>query len=505
MSDKKKLVKLTTTDGRQVEYIDEMIGQGGMKDVYFSPKRDYVVAFFREKATPQLVDRLKTITDTYHKRIFEQEGSTYWKTVFCWPDGVVLQGDRVGVTVPTYQKNFFFEVGSKNSDMLGIRGKEKEGKWFASANNRNRFLDPSELGDWSTHLRMCIQIARATRRMHNAGLSHSDLSYKNCLVDPKSGRACLIDLDGLVVPGKYPPDVVGTPDFIAPECVATAHLDRYDPNRKLPSRETDQHALAVLIYMYMLYRHPLRGNKLHDKADPNLDDEMMMGKAALFVEHPTDTSNRINARGVKPSQLPWADTAKIPFTVTGPYLSELIRRSFIDGLHQPTQRPTAGEWETALVKTVDLIQPCLNAKCEQKWYVFDNSKRPVCPFCGTPHRGKLPVLNLYSSRTAGKFMPDNHRLMIYTNQSFFKWHINRHIAPNEKLSDADKKRVGYFVQHAGSWWLVNEDMPDLEDRTRADQFKKFPKGSKVELVDGQKLLLSREDGGRVVVVQMVEA
>lgn len=61
------------------------------------------------------------------------------------------------------------------------------------------------------------------------------------------------------------------------------------------------------------------------------------------------------------------------------------------------------------------------------------------------------------------------------------------------------------MQHAGSWWLVNEDMPDLEDRTRADQFKKFPKGSKVELVDGQKLLLSREDGGRVVVVQMVEA
>ena len=128
MTDKKKVVKLTTTDGRQVEYVDEMIGQGGMKDVYFSPKRDYVVAFFREKATPQLVDRLKMITDIYHKRIFEQEGSAYWKTVFCWPDGVVLQGDQVGVTAPTYQKNFFFETGSKNSDMLGIKGKEKEGK-----------------------------------------------------------------------------------------------------------------------------------------------------------------------------------------------------------------------------------------------------------------------------------------------------------------------------------------------------------------------------------------
>lgn len=51
---------------------------------------------------------------------------------------------------------------------------------------------------------------------------HSDLSYKNILIDPVMGRACVIDVDGLVVPGKYPPDVVGTPDFIAPEVEAKA-------------------------------------------------------------------------------------------------------------------------------------------------------------------------------------------------------------------------------------------------------------------------------------------
>lgn len=503
MADTGQVVKLKTTDGREVEYVDKVIGQGGMKDVYFSPKKDYVVAFFREKATSALVERLKVITDTYHKRIFEQEGAAYWKTVFCWPDGVVIKGDLVGVTVPTYQTNFFFETGSKNGDMCNIRGKEKEGKWFAAASLRNKFLDPSELGDWSTHIRMCIQLARATRRMHNAGLSHSDLSYKNCLVDPKSGRACLIDLDGLVVPGKFPPDVVGTPDFIAPECVATAHLDRNDSNRKLPSRETDQHALAVLTYLYLLHRHPLKGNKVHDKDDPNLDDTLMMGKGALFVEHPTDASNRIKVRSLKPSELPWGDTSKLPYTLTGPYLSELFRRAFITGLHEPSKRPTAEEWEMALVKTVDLIQPCTNTKCDQKWYVFDNTTKPKCPFCGTAHQGQLPVLNLYSSRTAGKFMPDNHRLMVYTGQSFFRWHANRHIAPNEKLSDAERKRIGYFVQHAGSWWLVNEGMPDLEDRTKPDNPAPVAIGSKVELVNGQKLLLSRGSGGRVVVVQMV--
>ncbi|MDO1752482.1 kinase, partial [Escherichia coli] len=76
-------------------------------------------------------------------------------------------------------------------------------------------------------------------------------------------------IDGLVVPGKYPPDVVGTPDFIAPEVVKTAHLARSDPNRILPSITTDRQALSVLIYMYLFYRHPLRGGKIHD-----MDDEM---------------------------------------------------------------------------------------------------------------------------------------------------------------------------------------------------------------------------------------
>ena len=97
--------------------------------------------------------------------------------------------------------------------------------------------------------------------MHAAGLCHSDLSYKNVLIDPELGHACIIDVDGLVVPGKYPPDVVGTPDFIAPEVVKTSHLPKDDPRRVLPSIATDRHALSVLIYMYLLFPAPVTGRK----------------------------------------------------------------------------------------------------------------------------------------------------------------------------------------------------------------------------------------------------
>ncbi|MEK7274136.1 MAG: kinase [Candidatus Desantisbacteria bacterium] len=493
------IIKATTINNNHIEFVDKIIGAGGMKDVYFSPDRSYVVEFFRDRQDFQVKERLVSITGQYHASIFNQNGGNYWKNLFCWPTDVIEFNGKLGVVAPAYQKHFYFEWGSNNNDFLNIKGHEKEGKWFASASNQNRFLDLREQGDWLNYFRISILLARSVKRLHAAGLAHSDLSYKNCLVDPVGGNACIIDIDSLAVPGKYPPDVIGTPDFIAPEVVMTNHLPK--ENRSLPCIATDRHALAVLIYMYLLYRHPLRGDKIHDH-DPQADETFSMGSKALFIEHPTDRSNCIKIANVKRSELPQHDTNKRPYKLTGPYLVPLFDRAFIEGLHNPANRPTADDWERALVKTVDLIQPCFNHNCKQKWYVFDNTTKPSCPFCGTPHRGKLPVLNLYSSRREGNFRPDNHRLMVYTNQSLFPWHINRNIFPNERLTDEQKRRVGYFVLHNGSWWLINENMPDL---MIADTKTLIRIGEKVELKDDLKLLFSREDGGRLVVVQMVDS
>jgi serine/threonine protein kinase len=498
-----KIIKCKTSDGKDVEFVDEIIGSGAMKDVYFSPDKSYVVCFYKSPQDYQAKERLQMITGKYRDSIFNQIGGDYWKNLFCWPTAMVEYGGKLGIVAPTYAKDFFFEHGSKDNDMLQIKGKEKEGKWFAASNLRNRFIDARELGDWLNHIKVCLLLSRAVRRMHAAGLAHSDLSYKNVLIDPSSGRACVIDVDGLVVPSRYPPDVVGTPDFIAPEVVKTTHLSKDDPQRCLPRRETDLHALAVLIYMYLLYRHPLRGGKVHDLVDEQRDESLTMGEKALFIEHPSDKTNRIKIKNSKPTELPWADTDKIPFTVTGPYLRELFLQAFVVGLHNPSMRPSANDWETALVKSVDLIQPCQNVSCQQGWFVFDNSTSPKCPFCGTAFKGKLPVLNLYSSRKEGSFRPDNHRLMVYTNQSMFAWHANSLIVPNERLTDENKKRVGYFVFHNDQWWLVNERLPNLFDVTHEPKLH-VKIGEKIELTEGKKILFSKEEGGRLALVQIVD-
>ena len=501
-----KTITVKTTEGKTYQFVDDGSPmQGGMKDVYFAPDKSYVIAFFRDKQDFNSKERLSNIVKIFRERIFNQAGGEYWKDLFCWPYDMLEHNGQVGIVVPVYDKHFFFQQGYNLAagNFASIKGKEKEGKWFASSQFRSKqfklHLDKAELGDWFKFFLICIKISRAVRRMHAAGLAHSDLSYKNVLIDPVSGKAAIIDIDGLVVPGRFPPDVIGTPDFIAPEVMATKHLPKNDPNRKLPNILTDRHALAIMIYMYLLYRHPLRGGKIHD-ADPQKDEELSMGANALFIEHPTDKSNCPKINQVKPTYLPWADVNKISYNITGPYLKSLFDKAFIDGLHSPNVRPTADEWEHALIKTIDLMQPCQNKSCDQKWFVFDNTTKPKCPFCGTKYQGQLPVLNLYYSPKPGNFRPENHRLMVYSGQNIYQWHANRNVFPNERLTPEQAKPVADFHFHNGKWILINRKLTSMKDVT---EDKDVAIGSSVDITDGKKILLSKEEGGRLVIVQLV--
>lgn len=497
----KKVVKTKATDGSLVEYVvSDSPPSGAMKYIYFAPDKSYVVAFFKTPQDANAKSRLENITGKYRNDIFGQIGGDYWKDLFCWPDRIVEHEGKTGITVPTYAKQFFFELDP------ALKGKEKEGKWFASAKLMKQ-LAPVERGDWLSYLKICLKLSRAVKRMHSAGLAHSDLSYKNVLIDPHGGSACIIDVDGLVVPGKFPPDVLGTPDFIAPEVLCSVNAAQKN-QRILPSRTTDLHALAVLIYMYLLHRHPLRGGRYFGD-DVDDEESMMMGSHSLFIENPLDKSNRNMKREYGDQfnkSLPWVDLDNFSAgKVCGPFLSELFGRAFIDGLKNPMARPIANVWEMAIVKTTDRLQPCSNPNCEQKWYVFDGSREPKCPFCGTAYKGLLPMLNFYSSRPgstgAANYQPENYQLMVFNGQSLYNWHVNKNIFPNERLAESDKKRVGYFILHQGKWLLVNETLRSLYEISSGGKTL-IPPGAHIVLEDNKQILLSTEDGGRLVLIQM---
>ena len=93
--------------------------------------------------------------------------------------------------------------------------------------------------------------------------------------------------------------------------------------------------------------------------------------------------------------------------------------------------------------------------------------------------------------------PENQRLVVYNNTTLHQWHVNRNVIRNEKLTAQNKKRLGYFAFHNNQWILINEAMPSLKDLTND---KVIPIGQFVALKEGNKLLLSSDEGSRVATI-----
>ncbi len=478
----------TLKNGKTLQFNSDMIGDGAMKEVYFTTDRKKVVCFFKD---PQAgsdrlrVQRLDFILGKYNPTLPRDAGgaassagdAAFYSNLFCWPTDIVTQ-PRFGIVTATYPNNFFFETGPDF-----IKGKEKNGVRFLGRRNRQLLekLAPRELGTWINYFKLCITMTRAVARLHLAGLSHSDLSPNNVLVDPVGGSSIVIDIDSLVVPGLFPPDVLGTKGYIAPEVLSTLPLKFDDPKRQHPSARTDEHALAVLIYQYLLLRHPLDGRRIPPGNTAEEQDALQYGSQAIFCEHPTDDSNRVE------------EPNSVPNTCLGPLLPDLFKRAFVDGLHQPHRRPSANEWLKALIKTWDLLTPCANAQCPQKWHVFDAQKRQ-CPFCGTVARQPVPVLRLRYEAKPGQWLADG-QLVVYDKLYLMKWHAFARLFPGP---ETDRTPQGYFAWHEGQWLLINQNLTSLT--TSAGN--RVPPGQAVALTHGSQIRLSQEPNGRIVEVQL---
>lgn len=421
------------SDGTVIRFEDRPLNQGGEKTVFPSTDGRHVVAFFHGRMADRMerVDRLTRILTRYNPTL--GPNGRYWNPYFCWPTGVV-DGDGVptrfaqayslaqpalGVVAPVYRGCFYFR------DSFGNR-QEKEVKWF-TGRKATAFVPEHERGTLLTRLQICTRLARAVRRMHFAGLAHSDLSNKNVLVDPRHGDACVIDIDSLVVPGVAPPAVLGTPGYIAPEVLA---------GRAQPSIETDRHALAVLIYQLLLHRHPLQGRKVHSVRSAEEDEQLSMGAKALFVEHPTDRSN------------PPLTRIAVPYTRLGPFLTPLLRRAFVDALHLPGRRPDAAEWEVALYRTLQLVHPSASGRA---WTLLGPGLPLDVPDTGERIVRDVPVARF--QHVAGQVVRDEGQcLTLFHHLTIHRWHWTPGMNPDEH---ADRAPVGYVSQHQGKWWLVH--------------------------------------------------
>ena len=464
------LVTVQTTDGRTLQLRPAPLASGAEKVAFLTQDGRDVVAFYfgalRDRS--ERVERLKRIVSSYDPT--RGAGANYWKDAFCWPTGIVdgahavpadfarmhsLAQPPLGVVMPVYRSAFFMQ------DRFGNRV-EKEVRWFTGKKAGALVLD-AEKGSLLTRLQVCMRLARAVRRLHFAGLAHSDLSNRNVLVDLRGGDACVIDIDALVVPGLAPPTVLGTPGYMAPEVVS---------GKSLPTIETDRHALAVLFYELLLQRHPLRGKLVHSTRSAEEDEQLSMGVQALFVEHRSDRRNPPDA----------------PITVgvdaLGPHLAPLMRRAFEDALHAPSRRPDAVEWEEALYRTLERIMPTPTGR---GWLIVPDSGPMLEPWTGEVVHRAVPLLR--SGRGNGsEWRDDGFCTALFHNRTLHQWHLDADLRPREEVPRA---AVGYASFHEGAWWLVN--ITDRPWTTGAGDV--IARNTPVKLVDGLELAVAARDDG----------
>ncbi len=427
-------VTVRLTDGRTLHLDDTPVGSGAEKRVFLTRDRHYAVGFFFGSLADrrERVDRLTRIIATYNPALGAH--GDYWTPYFSWPVAMVdgpnavpesfarrqqLVWPPLGVVTPVYRPAFYF------TDRFGTR-QEKEVKWFTGG-KASRFVPPEEQGTLLGRLQVAVRLARAIRRMHFAGLAHSDLSNKNVLIDPKGGDACVIDIDSLVVPGIAPPSVLGTPGYIAPEVLAGSAQ---------PSIATDRHALAVLLYQLLLQRHPLQGKKVHSARSAEEDETLSMGARALFVEHPTDRSN------------PPVRPITVPYTRLGPHLAPLVEKSFVQGLHAPSRRPDAAEWERALYRTLMMLAPTTSGR---QWVIAGPGLATTCAWTGERVRTPTPLARVWRD-TGTKLLDEGISFTLFHHMLVHQWHLSADVSPNEY---ADRAPAGYIAQDGGRWWFVN--------------------------------------------------
>ncbi len=351
--------------------------QGGEGEVYFSRCGEFVVKIYHDQVLRE--DKEKMLNRVLFLGKNLGEGSN----LLCWPLALVreLEGRRkIGVVTRKVPRPPFRELADFMFSPREFKKAVEEG------------------ANWLQYLRVAHSIARTVAILHGKGCAHADLHFKNFLVDIRSGRTVLIDLDGLVVPGFLPPQVAGMMPFMAPEILI---------QRVSPSQKTDRHSLSVLIFHTLLLRNPLQPLICYDPEDQEHDEYLGWGERALFSEHPFDFRHRPKALGV-----PLFRRGTLSYTMLTPELQALFRRSFIEGLFVPEKRPLSREWERTLFASFFSLWRC--GRCHQyffyPYWLYPLLRR--CPFCGQRILPPYPVLGRVYERKSEEVASEKRKVVL---------------------------------------------------------------------------------------------
>ena len=448
-------MNITLSDGTQMTVNDAPFSSRADGDLFLSDDKKYMVKLLHpDQDTAQTRQRIERLLGEFN--LIAEDPSR--ESLFAWLDNLVIE------------------------PRMGVRMRAVDGRSLESFVSRSVWekLPGNEKGNWLMRVYLAYQIARIGRWLHVRGLCSAGLSPANFTVDSVSGQVTLIHCDALVLPGEQVSAIFDVPGYSAPE---------FESGKTFASADLDKHALAVLIYQILFMRHPLLGPKVHSP-DHQENERLAYGKRALYVEHPADHSNRPSDLSVTTESLP-------------PLARELFQRAFVDGLHDPSHRPSAAEWETVLLRMADQVISCATPACSMKSYVVQDKHKFECPWCKTSYQATadLPIISLYRpGAEQGDYVFDNWVVAGWPNRALMMYHVDPQKIPEP--GDASFLGAYFDLDGNGKWFIVNEA---LEDARIADgnNVSPFKLGDRVQLKPDLKILLGPGRGFRAGFIQML--
>ena len=467
------MIRLEKIDHEKIEYMPRYFANG-MVEGYYKADFNRIVVLLKQEISPNSLRDLHHLCYNFTEYCRDKEVMDFVLRHFNLPLKWIDEKGVYGIEIQPYPSEYYFLDGK-------FRNHIKEGKWFCSEKLRNKFLLPSQRGNTLTLLLCVKDIISLNYLFQDAGLVIDDLSCATCLVNPDLGNSFFVAWDGVHKYDENPNHIKPTPGFLSPEQIAQSNIYRF------PTYYSNNHALAVLLYQLLLHRHPLRGKKIFDD-NPSRDEELRLGEKALFIEHPGDKSNEVNVKELMDSEIPYGNPNIRPYTLLGPFLARLINLAFVEALHIPHSRPNPKDWLVAIDKTQYTLIPCSNPTCEEKYYVFQEAHKGVCPYCKSKVKGNFPVFNSYSKTGEGKYRYDEFRIIGRNGMV-----ISRHLLYSDKCEDPlsiINAKNGLSIENEDNNWFLSNHCNESVMIVKSQM--------KIILSFNEKILI--EDGMQIVIM-----
>ena len=236
-------------------------------------------------------------------------------------------------------------------------------------------------------------IAKAFGELERSNLSYCDISGNNILIKVLKGASVkMIDIDNVYIAGKGKAAILGTPRYIAPEVIS---------RQKNPDVLSDNYSLAVILFELLRAGHPYISDEILD-GTPEDEENALAG----YVDYVNDE----NSTNMLPVDVVFTDKLK-----------ELFRRCFVDGKKNRLSRPSATEFEYALLEACNKLIKCPN--CGAWHYPKKSGKTYIgCPWCDSESK-PTAMLNFYDVLFDG---PDYRTASVVGDKKSSK-HINTYV------------------------------------------------------------------------------